>query len=93
MVSPRGKRILAAWLLGWKAKKLLAAAILCWVVGIIIVLVVLSTQMPIGVAGPIIGVASGLIVFGVQFLIFAFAVIYSTPRRRDEARTTRSEPS
>jgi hypothetical protein len=74
-------RKLGIVLLGLKAKTLLTAAVLCWVIGIIIALVVLSTPMPLSVAGPIIGGATGLIVFGVLFLIFAIAVFFSTPRR------------
>jgi hypothetical protein len=37
--------------------------------------------MPLDVAGPIIGGAAGLMVFGVLFLIFAIAVFFSAPRR------------
>lgn len=74
-------RKLGVVLLGLKAKTLLAAAVLCWVIGIIIALVVLSTPMPLDAAGPIIGGAAGLMVFGVLFLIFAIAVFLSTPRR------------
>lgn len=85
MTGPRSKRIIAAALLGWKAKKLLYAAVLCWVVGAIIVLVVLSAPMPMTLAGPLIGGAVGLMIFGVFFLILAIAVFYSIPRQLDEA--------
>jgi hypothetical protein len=79
-----GGNLLAYLVYSGRVRILLAAAVLCLVVGIIIVLAVLSNKVPISVAGPIYGGGFGLIIFGVFFLIFAFLARYITPSRHDE---------